>query len=184
MSICMWPKAGCPMADTSHAMPCHWHPGKQFLSKGCSTHLQAQPAVLDSFCHSSKSLTYSSYWGVFKSKKEKISQKSDYKWKDVERFKYLLLHFLKLTPILCSLNTILKPVPTDMLKHNINRRIITLNFLPKWYHLLVKVTWFERLTLGVNQNSVAVDQAVQYISLQWDCLACLSHSQDTDERVS
>lgn len=94
----------------------------------------------EQFCHSSKSLAYSSYWGVFKSQMEKNQSESDCKLKDVEELKYRLLCFLKLTPILHSLNTIFKPVPTDMLKHNTNRRMITLHFLPKWCHLLVKVT--------------------------------------------
>lgn len=99
----------------------------------------------EQFCHSSKSLAYSSYWGVFKSQMEKNQSESDCKLKDVKELKYRLLCFLKLTPILHSLNTVFKPVPTDMLKHNTNRRMITLHFLPKWCHLLVKVTWHERL---------------------------------------
>lgn len=102
MAICMQTKLDVLQQEL--AMPCHWHPRKQFLSKGCSTRLQAQPAVLNSFVTLKilqllRSIQESE-------EKKKISQKSDCKWKDVERFKYLLLHFVKLTPILCSLTTI------------------------------------------------------------------------------
>lgn len=138
MAISMWPKAGCPMAGTSHAMPMTpW----EAISKQRLFNTSAN--TTRSFEQFLSFLKITCIFQLLRSIQESERKKSVRKVTVNERMcrdSNMLLHFLKLTPISCSLNTTLKPVPTDVLKHNINRRIITLNFLPKWCHLLVRVT--------------------------------------------
>lgn len=98
-----------------------------------------QLCILKMFCQILKSNYLFQLLRVFnretKIEGTKISQKSDCKGQDVAReIQVAVTAFSK-----ADSNTIPKLVVTDILNYNINRSMITPNFLPKLCSLLVKV---------------------------------------------